>query len=565
MSTQVKKRRGTSAEHDAFTGATGEITVNTSTNGIRVHDGITVGGRAIGDDDQLALAAGSPTQRKMKDRFADVVNVRDFGAVGDADTGSPTDDTTNINNAIAYCRSLIVTLPNPDQDYIPVKLVFPKGAYSVSTLDFTEIVGPRNFQVDFQGSVLIGNTVGKTVIDLTGSRWIWFHNVLVNSLESTICKSGIQLGPVGTETCGNNKFFNVQCLGNYSEAAFSNYGSETTQYYSCRFSNNNSSAGSYSYRGDGLNLNGYSSDYVTVTRSIGQAVSFTNNYFYSCQLRSLNAGRSVFLSQTNGWNFDQGCYFLTFTGAAVVMYGTGTYRNEGITLRGLFETTQSPGIDHCVEFTGDGTQTSINAFTLDTVRPHAQLSYIKNSVGNSVSLPNCDIKITNPVSGKTPDFFDVGSGLSAWGVIKTAYPEGLNLGDLTNFSGQIIVDDLNVIASLPAAGSAYTAIGSSGGYIQGGKKQEYQDTWQTVTIASNNVTPVYEFSTISSTSLETVNTITASYSGAQKVTFRFSGTGSVTFTNNTSFIRNNSGADVVLTANQTVTYIRVSGDIWQEV
>ena len=48
MSTQVQFRRGTTAENDAFTGAIGEITVDTTKNEMRVHDGSTAGGFIIG-------------------------------------------------------------------------------------------------------------------------------------------------------------------------------------------------------------------------------------------------------------------------------------------------------------------------------------------------------------------------------------------------------------------------------------------------------------------------------------------------------------------------------------
>jgi len=43
----VQLRRGTSAEHSSFTGAAGEITVNTSNSTIHVHDGSTAGGTEL--------------------------------------------------------------------------------------------------------------------------------------------------------------------------------------------------------------------------------------------------------------------------------------------------------------------------------------------------------------------------------------------------------------------------------------------------------------------------------------------------------------------------------------
>lgn len=44
MSKQVQFRRGTTSEHAAFTGAVGEITVNTTTHQLVSHDGVTAGG-----------------------------------------------------------------------------------------------------------------------------------------------------------------------------------------------------------------------------------------------------------------------------------------------------------------------------------------------------------------------------------------------------------------------------------------------------------------------------------------------------------------------------------------
>lgn len=44
MSKQVKLRRGTTAQHAAFTGALGEVTVDTDKNVTIVHDGVTAGG-----------------------------------------------------------------------------------------------------------------------------------------------------------------------------------------------------------------------------------------------------------------------------------------------------------------------------------------------------------------------------------------------------------------------------------------------------------------------------------------------------------------------------------------
>lgn len=47
MTTELRLRRGTTAQTNTFIGAEGEITINTTTKGIHVHDGVTPGGTPI--------------------------------------------------------------------------------------------------------------------------------------------------------------------------------------------------------------------------------------------------------------------------------------------------------------------------------------------------------------------------------------------------------------------------------------------------------------------------------------------------------------------------------------
>ena len=65
MAVQVQFRRGTKAQHDAFTGATGEVTVNTTDKTLVMHDGLTLGGfnlaRADGENLDLSRLAGVTT------------------------------------------------------------------------------------------------------------------------------------------------------------------------------------------------------------------------------------------------------------------------------------------------------------------------------------------------------------------------------------------------------------------------------------------------------------------------------------------------------------------------
>lgn len=59
MSRQIQLRRGTSTEHEAFTGAIGEVTVDTTSNTLRVHDGATPGGTALARADSVTDMTGT--------------------------------------------------------------------------------------------------------------------------------------------------------------------------------------------------------------------------------------------------------------------------------------------------------------------------------------------------------------------------------------------------------------------------------------------------------------------------------------------------------------------------
>jgi hypothetical protein len=68
MSTQIQRRRGTTAQHASFTGAIGETTIDTDKEVVVVHDGSTVGGNPLMREDasNSALALGSAAAPSLK-------------------------------------------------------------------------------------------------------------------------------------------------------------------------------------------------------------------------------------------------------------------------------------------------------------------------------------------------------------------------------------------------------------------------------------------------------------------------------------------------------------------
>jgi hypothetical protein len=57
MAKQVQLRRGTTAEHEAFTGAEGEVTYNTEAKVLVVHDGTAQGGIPIANQSTVSAIA----------------------------------------------------------------------------------------------------------------------------------------------------------------------------------------------------------------------------------------------------------------------------------------------------------------------------------------------------------------------------------------------------------------------------------------------------------------------------------------------------------------------------
>lgn len=74
MSTQVQFRRGTTAEHSGFTGAVGEVTVDTTKQVTVIHDGVQVGGYPLlrENGSNSALSPGSLSSCALK--FANALN-----------------------------------------------------------------------------------------------------------------------------------------------------------------------------------------------------------------------------------------------------------------------------------------------------------------------------------------------------------------------------------------------------------------------------------------------------------------------------------------------------------
>jgi hypothetical protein len=141
MATQVQQRRGTTAEHASFTGAVGEITVDTTKDTAVVHDGTTAGGHPL-----LKEAAIG-------------VSVQAY----DADTAK----TDVVQSFTAAQRGSVVTLT-------PAATVTPDFAvgnnFSLALDQNTTLANPSNVTAGQSGSITITqDSTARTVA--WGSYW----------------------------------------------------------------------------------------------------------------------------------------------------------------------------------------------------------------------------------------------------------------------------------------------------------------------------------------------------------------------------------------------------------
>lgn len=97
FATQVKRRRGTTAQNDAFTGAEGEIVVDTEKHELRVHDGVTRGGHIIPTNETLDFATKSldNLSQEGEARFSEKAN-------------------TNMDNITSTGKETVVSWGMPD-------------------------------------------------------------------------------------------------------------------------------------------------------------------------------------------------------------------------------------------------------------------------------------------------------------------------------------------------------------------------------------------------------------------------------------------------------------------
>lgn len=387
----------------------------------------------------------------------DTVNVKDYGAIGDGIT----DDSAALTAAWNAIKATITAFAS--DPYVTLSFVIPPGKYLISSpVDWTGAAG-MNICVQAYGAVLIGKTAGGNVVDMTGTLGAHVKGLTITGDQVSTPRTGLLIGPVSTATCGINSFTDCKFMGYFSVASAWNHGSETTEWNGCRFANSFPAAETYAYMADGLNRFNATSPFKTI-RAVGTAVSFTANSFKHCSFRNWatgSLGGSIFLEAANSWYFDKSCYFLAFKGANFRIRNDASFRTVGLTIGGLFETSQAPGLDYCVEFlVSNGVTTGSFDNNFDFTIPLAKSAVIKltepggGATTGTIALTGT-IKISSTSIGAVK-LFDAPT-MSFIGDINCRTANSLNLNFISKIAGILYVDNKSSLI-VPASTDAHNLI-----------------------------------------------------------------------------------------------------------
>lgn len=318
-----------------------------------------------------------------------VINVRQFGAKGD----NTQDDTAYINYVFAYIRAKILEVTETEPNY---QVYFPYGKYKTTgPINATgirtrvwSIVGPGEIEATFNGGV---------VLDLTFSRFCTIRDLHISTAAGSTPDIGVLIARESNGFVSDDFHFqNLHVVGVFANACLYNYASEDFTGINCSFLNVSSSTSAYCIRLDGTNSASVTSTFQTIPANT--AASFNSVVFIESDCRRANGGPCLYVARSDGFRF-YACYMATTTLACVHINTTSAIFNRDLYLDIHYETS---GMDSCIEFQGDATQT-INGLTVIDYNPFCSDEIFKTGSGvTSVTLIAPYVRIRNTNSGVAP-------------------------------------------------------------------------------------------------------------------------------------------------------------------
>ena len=316
MSTQVIIRNGTAAQNNAFTGAAGEITIDTTTWNIRIHDGITPGGAAKTLQGN-ALNSGYLSLSANLSAGGNVIGAN-LVTVGNVDAGNITAGNI-ISNSYSTSGNItggnIITL-----GLVTAGLVSASGNISGANLNLTGNIfdtGALTINSGSNGNITIapngtGTTIVSSALSASGNVSGGNLNVTGNIVDTGAlfvisgANGNISLTPNGTGVVTVSSAANV--TGNIASANFV-----------------------FDSKGElrSVPINSQTTSYSLVITDAGKFISSNANVTVPASVFNTGDSVSVYNNSTGNITIVQG--------AGVTMYNVGTASTGNRTLaqRGL--------------------------------------------------------------------------------------------------------------------------------------------------------------------------------------------------------------------------------------
>ena len=199
MATAIQRRRGTTTQHNSFTGLVGEITIDTTKNTVVVHDGSTAGGHPLATESQVTAMGG-----------ADITDV----VAGSGLTGGATSGSATIS--LDYENLTGNLIPSANNTY---------SLGSLTSVWKDVYVGPGSLYVngqkvleDSSGTIVVSADTNQNVaIQTSGSGDVELNasgTGTINLQSSITVDSGQVLTGTGGLTMGSNLNLNSNNINN---------------------------------------------------------------------------------------------------------------------------------------------------------------------------------------------------------------------------------------------------------------------------------------------------------------------------------------------------------------
>ncbi len=155
MARQIQIRRGTTLENDNFTGAIGEITMDTDAKTLRVHDGETPGGVALAKESEILDIASADYVIEWQNPTAEnnYTWYRKYKS-GWVEQGGYIDKLNNTNKTV----------------YFPIEM--QNTYYSIAVVGLNEMSGVSSYATIPRNPQTTSLNIATTANYSAGARWI---------------------------------------------------------------------------------------------------------------------------------------------------------------------------------------------------------------------------------------------------------------------------------------------------------------------------------------------------------------------------------------------------------